>query len=64
MGNIFAFIEAVAGHWVFWIGLALTVEPYLEGAFPAIAAWVKRLLADERRKVAFRAIGALALPPS
>jgi hypothetical protein len=61
MGNILAFIESVAGHWAFWIGLVLMVEPYLEGAFPSVAAWIKQLLVDDRRKRFFRVAGIIAL---
>ena len=61
MGNIPAFIGSVAGHWAFWIGLVLMVEPYLEGAFPSVATWIKRLLVDERRKWVFRIAGIVAL---
>jgi hypothetical protein len=36
MRNVISFVEAVADHWVFWIGLVLMVDPFLEGAFPAV----------------------------
>ena len=61
MGNVATFIQAVAGHWLSWVGLLLMVEPYLEGAFPSAAACIRWLLADERRKRFFRFAGVLAL---
>jgi hypothetical protein len=35
LDNLGVFIRAVAGHWVFWIGLFLMIEPtgLTEGAF-------------------------------
>ncbi len=32
--NLGLFLSAVADHWLFWIGLVLTIEPYLERAAP------------------------------
>jgi hypothetical protein len=61
MHNVVAFIEAVAGQWFFWVGIALRIEPYLEGAFPQVGNVIRRLLADGRRQKFFRAVGIVAL---
>jgi|GraSoi_2013_60cm_1033757.scaffolds.fasta_scaffold41935_3 hypothetical protein len=34
LDNLGVFIRAVAGHWVFWIGLFLMIEPDLERVCP------------------------------
>jgi hypothetical protein len=61
MHNVVAFIEAVTGQWFFWVGIALRIEPYLEGAFPQVGNVIRRLLADGRRQKFFRVVGIVAL---
>ena len=61
MERLVAFLTAVADRWAFWIGLLLMIEPFSESAFPVFAARIKRVLADDRRKMAFRIAGAIAL---
>src|SRR5258708_21583482 len=61
--NLVLFLEAVADHWLFWIGLFLMIEPYLERVAPKTWETVTRHLAEhpERRKRLFRIVGAIAL---
>jgi hypothetical protein len=61
--GMLVFLAAVTGHWLFWIGLLLMVEPYLEGVAPRIGDRLKTLLAKrpEGRKAIFRWAGVIAL---
>jgi hypothetical protein len=54
------FIGIVARGWLFWIGLLLMVEPYLEGVAPRFYNRLNQLLGDRRRSI-FVAVGILAL---
>jgi hypothetical protein len=47
--------------WFFWVGIALRIEPYLEGAFPQVGNVIRRLLADGRCQKFFRVVGIVAL---
>jgi hypothetical protein len=61
--NFGEFCWAVADHWLFWIGLFLMIEPYLERVAPRTWETISKHLANhpERRKKLFRIIGAIAL---
>src|SRR5258706_14139831 len=63
LGNLVVFFRAVADHWLFWIGLFLMIEPYLERVAPRTWEAINRHLANhpERRKKLFRIGGAIAL---
>jgi hypothetical protein len=63
MHNFWVFIGAVADNWIFWVGLFLMIEPYLEGAAPkTFKIWreLSHLYPAARRKV-FRIVGVIAL---
>ena len=61
--NIGAFFWAVADHWLFWIGIGLMIEPYLEGGWPTTYKALKAHFAKypKRRQTNFRKAGAIAL---
>lgn len=63
MRNLITFVLAVADTWFFWIGIALMIEPFLEGAWPRFYQLVKAYFVkhpDRRRKI-FRTLGIIAL---
>lgn len=57
------FLFAVANHLIFWLGLVLMIEPYLEAAAPA--SWERLQMFFQKnprlRRNIFRAAGALAI---
>jgi hypothetical protein len=61
VANFGVFIRSVADSAIFWIGLFLMIEPYLEGAAPQVSAFLKRWLEPNRRKRLFRAVGLVAI---
>src|SRR5260370_16995312 len=63
LDRLIAFATAVGGGWMFWIGLVLTMEPYLERAAPDAWERFKTFLAKkpDRRRQVFRVFGFVAL---
>jgi hypothetical protein len=59
--NFEVFIRSVADSAVFWVGLFLMIEPYLEGAAPKVSAFLKEWLDPCRRKRVFRIVGLMAI---
>jgi hypothetical protein len=63
ISRLLDFLLAVAEHGFFWIGLALMIEPYLEGFAPNSWKKLQAFLArkPQRRQHVFGVVGALAI---
>ena len=60
ISRFFEFIGIVARGWLFWIGLLLMVEPYLEGTAPRFYSRLNQILGGRRRSI-FVTAGIIAL---
>ena len=63
MGNIYSFVLAVADHAVFWVGLALMIEPYFDGFNWSVWKRIKErhLTNPATRKRIFRMVGIICI---